>query len=325
MRRKRVLGKQRWEFIIIILAQKTRDVYYNVFLRRAKVYWGYMAVVNMAVFPTILGLEEPAIALAQQLNLPFTLSLQARYDYLLVMTPDYIGLQKTKGSQLPLYVDFLSGKKSYRSQHTSLKNETLARAMGLKGKTNPRIIDATGGLAGDAFVLAGLGFAVTLLERSSIIYALVEDGIRRAHKDRRTIATVNRLHLVHTDAISWLQQLKVFERPEIIYLDPMFPERKKSALPRREMLILHDIVGEDSDADVLLKAALTCATKRVVVKRPRLAARLVADPAPSFSLSGSSSRFDVYVTAHTATRATPALNAAKRENCDSPSSENPVA
>jgi len=254
-----------------------------------------MLVANIAVFPALPSLEESAMTLAQQLNLPLTLSLQAAYDYLLIMTPDYIGLQKREGLSLPLYVDFLSGKKNYRSQHTSLKNEALAKAMGLKGKTNPEIVDATGGLAGDAFTLAALGFAVTLLERSSIIYALVADGIQRAQKDSRTASSVNRLHLVHADAISWLQQLKADERPEIIYLDPMFPERKKSALPRQEMLILHDIVGEDSDADELLKVALACATRRVVVKRPRLATLLVVDPAPSFSLLGSSSRFDVYV------------------------------
>lgn len=254
-----------------------------------------MSITNIAVFPTLPELAEPAIALAQRLNLPFTLSIQARYDYLLVMTPDYIGLQKTTGSQLPLYVDFLSGKKRYRSLHSSLKSEALARAMGLKGKTNPRIIDATGGLAGDAFALAGLGFTVILLERSPIIYTLVQDGMRRACEDPQARVTVKRLHLVHADAISWLRQLKVAERPEIIYLDPMFPERKKSALPRQEMLILHAIVGEDRDADVLLTAALACATQRVVVKRPRLAVKLVADLVPSFSLSGRSSRFDVYM------------------------------
>lgn len=254
-----------------------------------------MSVVNIAVLPTFPGLEEPAMLLAQQLNLPLTLSQQVFYDYLLIMTPDYIGLQKREGSSLPLYVDFLSGKKSYRSQHTSIKNEALARAMGLKGKTNPKIVDATGGLAGDAFTLAALGFEITLLERSSIIYVLVADGIRRAQQDSRIAPSVNRLRLVHADAIPWFQHLKAHERPEIIYLDPMFPERRKSALPRQEMLILHDIVGADADAGELLKAALACATKRVVVKRPRLAAVLVMNPAPSFSLSGSSSRFDIYL------------------------------
>src|SRR5262249_40442587 len=152
-----------------------------------------------------------------------------------------------------------------------------------------------GGLANDSFVLASLGFEVTLLERSSIIYTLVEDAILRAKKDPRIAPIMDRMHLVHTDAITWLPTLKEQNQPDIIYLDPMFPERKKSARSKQKMLMLHDIVGEDPDAEALLKAALTCAVKRVVVKRPRMAAALTVNPAPSFSLVGSSSRFDVYL------------------------------
>lgn len=255
-----------------------------------------MPVINIAVYPTLPSLEATAAALAQKLSLPLALSRQQAYDYLLILTLEYIGLQKTEGTLLPLYVDFLRGRMNYRAQHTSIKNEALAKAMGLKGKTHPKIIDATGGLAGDSFTLASLGFEVTLLERSSIIYTLVSDAIHRAQKDLCVASSVSRMHLVHADAIAWLQDLKAQDRPDIIYLDPMFPERKKSALPKQEMLILHDIVGEDEDAEALLRVALACAVKRVVVKRPRLAAVLAVDVAPSFSLSGSSSRFDVYLT-----------------------------
>ncbi len=81
----------------------------------------------------------------------------------------------------------------------------------------------------------------------------------------------------------------------MIYLDPMFPERKKSALSKLDMRIFHDIVGDDQDADTLLKTALSCATKRVVVKRPRLGA-VLAGIKPHHSLVGKSSRFDVYIT-----------------------------
>ncbi len=254
-----------------------------------------MPVVNIAVYPALSGLEAAAAALAQKLHLPLVLSRLQAYDYLLVLTPEYIGLQKTEGTSLPLHIDFLRGKINYRAQRTSIKKEALARAMGLKGKTHPSIVDATGGLAGDSFTLVSLGFEVTLLERSSIISTLVSDAIQRAQKDPRVAPSVNRMHLVHADAIAWLQNLKIQDRPDIIYLDPMFPERKKTALPKQEMLILHDIVGEDKDAELLLKVALACAVKRVVVKRPRLATVLAVDIAPSFSLSGSSSRFDVYL------------------------------
>ncbi len=251
---------------------------------------------RIAVFPVLPHLEAAAVALAQQLSLPLAASQQEPYDYFLVMTPDYLGLQKKASTSAPLYVDFLHGKMNYRAQHTSLRNEALAKAMGLKGNVRPHIVDATGGLAGDAFTLASLGFDVILLERSAIIFALVAEGVQRAQTNPGVAASLSRIQRVHADAITWLQGLKASDRPDIIYLDPMFPERKKSALPKQEMLILHDIVGEDADAELLLKTALTCAKKRVVVKRSRLAARLIIDPAPSFSVLGSSSRFDVYLT-----------------------------
>ncbi len=250
---------------------------------------------NIAVFAADYSLSENAKALAERLNLPLALSDQESFDYLLVLTPDYLALQKTNDPSSPLYIDFLHGKINYRAKRASIKNETLARAMGLKGKIHPRIIDATGGLAADSFMLASLGFEVTLVERSPIIYVLLEDGMRRAKEDPHTASIVSRIKLVHADALLWLQELAKEDRPDIIYLDPMFPQRKKSALPQKKMLILHDVVGEDADASRLLNTALACAIKRVVVKRPRLAEILALSPVPSFALLGSSSRFDVYL------------------------------
>lgn len=250
---------------------------------------------KIGVFSADASLNENAKVLAERFHLPLALSAQECFDYKLILTPDYIALQKTDDRSSPLYIDFLQGKMNYRAQHASIKKEALARAMGLKNHTHPKIVDATGGLAADSFTLASLGFEVTLLERSPIIYLLLEDGIRRAKEDPSIAPIVNRIQLVHADAMKWLQGLAGRDRPDIIYLDPMFPERKKSALPKKKMLILHDVVGEDADAGMLLEVALACAIKRVVVKRPRLAEMLALSPAPSFSLLGSSSRFDVYL------------------------------
>lgn len=200
----------------------------------------------------------------------------------------------------PLYIDFLSGKMTYRRQHASLRKELLARAMGLKGNLQPKIVDATAGLGRDSFILACLGFEVTLLERSAVIHAELEDAIQRALQDSLASPIIQRLHLIKTDAITWMENCPVSERPTIIYLDPMFPERSKSALVKKEMRLFHDIVGDDPDADALLPAALACTTQRVVVKRPRLAASLM-DLAPSFSMKGSSSRFDIYLKGHNGT------------------------
>lgn len=244
----------------------------------------------IAVFTSYPDCFSKAKALAEALSLSLVSDEQNDYDFLLILTPDYLGLKKTGSKSHPLHIDFLSGKLSFRRKQIGLRKEALARALGLKANTQPTIVDATAGLAQDSFILACLGFRVTLLERSPIIHALVEDGIRRGAKD----PAVERLRLIRADAVSWLKNCKNAERPDLIYLDPMFPERKKSALTKETMRLLHEIVGDDPDADRLLPAALSCAKQRIVVKRPRLAPSLEG-PAPSFSLTGSSSRFDVYL------------------------------
>ncbi len=83
------------------------------------------------------------------------------------------------------------------------------------------------------------------------------------------------------------------EPPQVIYLDPMFPHRDKSALVKKEMRVFRPLVGDDLDAPALLEAALALATHRVVVKRPRKAP-IIDGPKPSHGLEGKSSRYDIY-------------------------------
>jgi 16S rRNA (guanine1516-N2)-methyltransferase len=100
--------------------------------------------------------------------------------------------------------------------------------------------------------------------------------------------------LIKTDAINWLADNAINTRPDIIYLDPMFPARQKSAQVKKEMVLLQRLLPPEQDTLSLFRQALACAAKRVVVKRPRLASNL-ADQAPSYSITGKSSRFDIYV------------------------------
>jgi 16S rRNA (guanine1516-N2)-methyltransferase len=105
---------------------------------------------------------------------------------------------------------------------------------------------------------------------------------------------VARMHLTHTDARLWLAALPEAERPDIIYLDPMFPSRDKSASVKKEMVILQNLLEKDLDAATLFTAALACSRRRVVVKRPRLAPALSLQK-PNYTLQGKSSRFDIYL------------------------------
>lgn len=219
---------------------------------------------------------------------------QAR-GYQLQYNEDRLELIKTESnSPGPIFCDFVTGKMGYRLVHGRNKHQPLARALGLKGNPDLKVIDATAGMGRDAMMLASLGCFVLMLERSAIIAALLEDGLKRAAQTTALGPLINkRVRLIHTDAIAYLSNLSQQERPNVVYLDPMYPPRTKSAKVKKEMLMLRELLGNDSDAAALLQAALNCANSRVVVKRPRFAEPL-ADIPPTRSAHGKTTRYDIY-------------------------------
>jgi len=98
------------------------------------------------------------------------------------------------------------------------------------------------------------------------------------------------------DAVRLLPDLAAAGRPDVVYLDPMYPERQKSAAVKKEMAYFHQLIGsaQNTDDAELLAAARDVATKRIVVKRPRLGA-LLAQCTPAYQYSGKSTRFDIYL------------------------------
>lgn len=249
---------------------------------------------SIAIICTATSAQQHRLAryLSGWLHLPSGDNDKNSYDYLLVVTETHLELQQTNSKHTPFYVDFLSPAANYRRLKGGGTGQLIARALGLKKHPAPTVIDATAGLGADSFVLASLGCKVHCLERSPIIAALLEDGLRRLHQQPEFQNFP--LTLTITDAASYLQSLSSDQYPDVIYLDPMFPERKKAALVKKEMRILRDLVGEDDDAVQLLTIALKSAKKRVVVKRPRLATTIGATK-PDLIYAGQSSRFDVYL------------------------------
>ena len=202
---------------------------------------------------------------------------------------------------IAIHADFTSPGVRYRRQHGGGRSEVIARAIGVSGEAPLTVVDATAGLGGDAFVLASLGCRMTLLERVPALQELLADGLARARcesaasSDPKLAGAAARMHLPGGDAIEYLAELAVTQRPQVIYLDPMFPERKKTAAVKKGMQILHRLVGPDEDAGRLLAVALEQAGQRVVVKRPRLADPLEGRP-PDHVLRGVRNRFDLYNT-----------------------------
>ena len=131
--------------------------------------------------------------------------------------------------QLP-DIDFLNKKFLYRLTHVSKNKELLAKAVGIKGDYKPYVVDATAGLGRDAFLLAYLGCRVVALERVKIIAEQLQQALQLALDDPRFAASQINLQFIHADAKDYLTQISDRELPDVIYLDPMYPERTKSAL-----------------------------------------------------------------------------------------------
>ena len=249
----------------------------------------------LAVYAT--GPEQHSLArnLAKKLSIPLIQNESLEYRYLLVSSSNGLALKQTgKNTPGPIMVDFTTGSMQYRLRHGGGRNQALARAIGLKKGWHPAVIDATAGLGRDAFVLAYLGCHVQMIERSPILAALLEDGLQRAAGAELTAETVRSLSFCQADSRDILHKLTQDDLPDVVYLDPMYPERTKSSLAKKEMRILRELTGGDSDAAMLLRVALERTRNRVVVKRPRQAPPL-SDISPSHEISGKTSRFDVYL------------------------------
>lgn len=222
--------------------------------------------------------------------------------FALVLTQNQLELRKRDEPKLgAVFVDLVGGAVGHRRKFGGGKGQSIAKAVGLNKGATPSVLDATAGLGRDAFVLASLGCNVQMVERHPVVAALLDDGLARAKADPEIGEWVSeRLSLLHASShdalVKLVEQGEELVRPDVVYLDPMFPHKKKSALVKKEMRVFQSLVGADNDADDLYEPAYTLATKRVVVKRPDYAGFL-AGKTPSTQIATKKNRFDVYVKA----------------------------
>ena len=211
----------------------------------------------------------------------------------LVLTPDHLELRKRDEPKLGgIFVDFVSGAMAHRRKFGGGRGEAVAKAVGIKGNYLPDVVDATAGLGRDAFVLAALGCRVRMLERHPVVAALLEDGLQRGYADAEIGGWLReRLTLLHVASEQALSEIA--PAPDVVYLDPMYPHRQKSAMVKKEMRVFQSLVGPDMDADALLAPARRLAKKRIVVKRPDYAPPLAGVVTQSAVVT-KSHRFDIY-------------------------------
>ncbi len=220
------------------------------------------------------------------------LSQHPEFPFLLQVNEQKLELCKLDEPKLgAILVDFVEGAVAHRRKFGGGRGQDIAKAIGLKHGFTPHVLDATAGLGRDGFLLASLGCQVTLMERMPIVAALLEDGLNRASINSEVSPITANMTLVHASSI---ENMTLATPPDVIYLDPMYPHREKSALVKKEMRVFQTLVGEDLDADQLLAPALALAKYRVVVKRPSYAPPL-NNQKPSTSIEMKKNRFDVYV------------------------------
>lgn len=175
--------------------------------------------------------------------------------------------------------DFNSDLRYHVHQNYAISKEPLAKALGLVGHAGKSIWDTTCGTGKDSLLISHFKGNVTAFERHPAVYLLLADAKRRCPLNFEIIFG-NASEIANT------------KRPEVIYYDPMYPEKKKSALPRKEMRIFKEVVGVDPDSIEFLEWALSTATERVVVKRALHAPPIKEKPSAAYT--GKSTRYDMY-------------------------------
>ncbi|MES0328445.1 MAG: class I SAM-dependent methyltransferase [Gammaproteobacteria bacterium] len=240
-------------------------------------------------------LYEQARSFAAEQQLPLFNKKDNSFELQLIFGSERIELFD-KQLNTSIFVDFVSGALAHRQQFGGGRGQAIAKAIGLKQGKTPSVLDVTAGLARDAYILATLGCRMTLVEKSPVLSVLIQDGINRGLESEQSAQTLSEDFELHNqNAINFMKNLDKHLLPEIIYIDPMYPERKKSALVKKDMQILQRLLEKEEKDGELLEAALNCARERVVVKRP-VHAPCLTTTKPATSIHSKKTRYDIYLT-----------------------------
>lgn len=168
-----------------------------------------------------------------------------------------------------------------------LQHEILLKAA--KPEGGEKAVDATAGLGEDSFILAAGGYEVEMFEHNPVTFSLLNDALIRARKDPKLKDIAKRMSLKEGDSKELLSGLTY--SPDLIYLDPMFPEKKKSAETKKKLQVLHRIELPCSDENELLKAAISSKPKKIIIKRPP-DGDFLGGMRPTYSIERKAVRFD---------------------------------
>jgi 16S rRNA (guanine1516-N2)-methyltransferase len=230
------------------------------------------------------ALKAKAENLAGLLQIPVNPKNPQAFSFCLELSLE--GLRLVDSQKRVLKIDFLKDHLNYQRKGTRGKNELLAKALGYS-KGARKVLDLSTGLGIDAVFMTQLGFQVTSVERSKLLFVLLEEALQQAPEFQA------KLHLINADSYEYLRSPDSSREVDAIFFDPMYPHKKKTALPKQEMVVFRELVGDDEDATKVLEEALMWPVNRVVVKRPLGSEELL--PGVRHAYEGKVVRYDVYM------------------------------
>ncbi len=201
-------------------------------------------------------------------------------------------LRRTTPPQIEWVLDFTLPAYQQRLQQRGRKNDPLAKAVGLSKQKELRILDMTAGLGKDAYWLAHCGASVQMLERHPLLAECLEHAVQLLAQDSEGVDVAKRMQVQQADALDFLQAVAPGQF-DVAYYDPMFPERKKSALVKKDMQIMQALHDEDILSENVIATVLKKIPK-LVVKRP-ISADFLEGIAPQHQIKGDKIRYDVYI------------------------------
>lgn len=236
-----------------------------------------------------LSFQDPDLSgkaheLADFLQIPVNPENLKKYSFCLHLSAGGLRLLDTQDRVLE--IDFHKDHLNYQRQGLRGKNELLSKALGYS-KGVRKVLDLSAGLGIDAVFMTQLGFQVTALERSQLLFVLLDEALKKAPELQ------SKLKFIGADSAEYLKAATSSRDADAIYFDPMYPHKKKKALPKQEMVVFRELVGHDEDASHVLEEALKWPVSRVVVKRPLGAEELL--PGVRHAFEGKVVRYDVYM------------------------------
>ena len=160
--------------------------------------------------------------------------------------------------------------------------QPMAKALGRNKKLS--VLDCTAGWGMDSALMAKSGFKVLAFEQNPLMFEILEEEL----KHNTSLPLKFRLG----DSFEYLKSISESEKPDIVFIDPMFAEKSKGAKSEKAIQILQNLVEPSPLTEEKLKLAISKAKSHVVVKQNKRAPGFSIRPSARFE--GQSTRFDVY-------------------------------